>query len=330
MNIGSCVLSPASTSCPSSRGFSLVELIVVIGIIGILAGVLLASFSGSTESARSAICLANMRNLATACQTYGVEDKHYPCAGGLECMYVDESDKLDPKVRYNEYKSWISWNSGNAYKGRALPTSHQSSGAWMVSTYTDNKETGIFCLTNGALWKYVSGTRATYVCPSHAKKMKKTPPWWSYLMSSRFSWDYTKGSDTTGDLRIEYGTLDDADKVLLFGEIPFAGIGSWQPEGTGSGTDCDCVLQYDGSLVKDKRLMVQGKENIGANHINGRNLFAHVAFADGHTEKLRIPYTGSIKAPVVDDTQLRNLTSWLCAGQDVSFDGKTYKSLTND
>ena len=45
-------------------GFTLVELLVVVAIIGILAGVLLASFSGGTEAARAAKCLSNMRNLA--------------------------------------------------------------------------------------------------------------------------------------------------------------------------------------------------------------------------------------------------------------------------
>ena len=71
------------------RAFSLVELIVVIGIIGVLAGVLFASFSGGTESARAAKCLSNMRNLAQAAISTATNGRkltwdtsyHYPLAG---------------------------------------------------------------------------------------------------------------------------------------------------------------------------------------------------------------------------------------------------------
>ena len=39
------------------KAFTLVELIVVVGIICILAAILIASFGGGTESARNALCL---------------------------------------------------------------------------------------------------------------------------------------------------------------------------------------------------------------------------------------------------------------------------------
>lgn len=310
------------------KAFSLVELIVVIAIIGVLAGILLSTFTGGTESARAATCLANMRNLAMACQTYAAEAKHYPPAGSLEYMSVDESKMNDPQVRYNEYKGWISWNSKGVYHANPRPTSHSSSSSWMVSMYTTDIEAGTYCLTNGALWKFVGANRKTFVCPNHVRG-RKTPPFWSYLMNSSFSWDFTKGGEATGDLRIEYGTLDRADRRLLFGEVPFSGIGTWQPEGSGSGTDCDGVLQFDGSVVSSKSPMLSGSENIGVNHKNGQHLFAHVAFADGHTEKFRIPYSGSIKNPQIDDGSLRQLTAWLCAGLDVSFDSKskTYQKV---
>ena len=58
------------------KAFSLVELIVVIAIIGILSGVLLSTFGGGTASARAARCLSNMKNLANACQTYGMSSSY--------------------------------------------------------------------------------------------------------------------------------------------------------------------------------------------------------------------------------------------------------------
>ena len=76
------------------KAFTLVELIVVVGIICILAAILIASFGGGTESARNALCLTNMRNLAAACQTYGMAHGYYPAAGSFEKIGTDESDGI--------------------------------------------------------------------------------------------------------------------------------------------------------------------------------------------------------------------------------------------
>ena len=314
-----------------SQGFSLVELLVVIGIIAVLAGVLFATFGGGTESAKTARCLSNMRNLAMACQAYGAEHGHYPHAGSIEYMTIDESDGISrAKALYHESPGWISWASMGAYGASRKPTSHQASASWMTSLYSQNREENNYCLTNGALWKYVSGNHDTYVCPAHHAKMSKTPPQWSYLMNAYFGWDTTRGEgfDGVNYSRVEYGRLGRADRILLFSEIPFTGKdGGWQPT-DGTGMDCDCVLQFDASIstktgsagYHQKGL---GNENIGFNHKNGKMTFANVAFADGHCEKLRLPKGG------MSDTQMRELTSWLCMGVDVSFNGKEYQKLDN-
>lgn len=315
------------------RGFSLVELLVVIGIIGILAGVMFTSFSGGGESAKAAQCLANMRNLASACQAYGAVSQFYPLAGSIEYMTVNESRGASrAQMEYHEKAGWISWNSAGAYRGK--PASHVASASWMTSLYSDDDEANSYCLTNGVLWKYVAGNRKTYVCPSHALKMtkaKQKPPVWSYLMNAYFGWDDSQGKTALSNRDYNsypYGRLGRAERILLFGEVPYDGsIGSWQPEGAGSGTDCDCVLQFDTSVKtsgdKGKNGNASAAENIGFNHKSGKQTFANVVFADGHTEKLRLPNE-------VNDGMLRELTAWLCTGTDVTFDGKQYRKAMPD
>ncbi len=52
------------------RGFTLIELLVVIAIIGILAAMVFPVFARARESARKAVCLSNVKNVALAVQMY--------------------------------------------------------------------------------------------------------------------------------------------------------------------------------------------------------------------------------------------------------------------
>jgi len=52
------------------KGFTLIELLVVIAIIGILAAMVFPVFARARESARKAVCLSNVKNIALAVQMY--------------------------------------------------------------------------------------------------------------------------------------------------------------------------------------------------------------------------------------------------------------------
>jgi hypothetical protein len=78
-----------------------------------------------------------MRNLATACQTYGMASGYYPGAGSYELFGIDESDGIrNAKKFYYDRPGWISWNSEGAYESR--PQSHAASMSWFTSCYEQN------------------------------------------------------------------------------------------------------------------------------------------------------------------------------------------------
>ena len=305
------------------QGFTLIELLIVIAIIGILGGVLLGNYSGIIERVRSTKCETNLKNLANAVGTYAVCG-HYPYAESAQ--YIKTTGGTDNQgVEIREFKGWISWNS----RGTRFPIAGNSPASITHVSYANNdKEAITYAITNGAIWSAVGQNPDCYRCPAHVDACKKKGvknPGWSYQMNAYFGCETTAGqADATEETVIWTGSLSRGDRILLFAEIPALDSSSGKirkmrtslPQTNLTGGDGD--EQMCGCL-RYKSMSGGGKCLIGFNHVRGRDVIGHVAFADGHVETLVVPKNGDFD----------NLTDWLCQGLDIVQKDGNYQKVND-
>ncbi|HWP41509.1 MAG TPA: type II secretion system protein [Tepidisphaeraceae bacterium] len=86
---------------PGLQAFSLVELLVVIGIIAVLVGILLPTLSRTRELARRTQCLSNIRELSNALRIYAARYRD-----AIPIGYMDQ----------NNFNYFVNWNNNNGTK----------------------------------------------------------------------------------------------------------------------------------------------------------------------------------------------------------------------
>ncbi len=156
-----------------ARGFTLIELLVVIAIIGILAAMVFPVFARARESARKAVCLSNVKNLALAVQMY----------------LADNNDTFPPGEHRQEAYDFFATGPGG---GDPAEDCHD---IWHMVHFANP-----YLRWPVVLDEYVKN-RDVWQCPS-AKMMKAAsfilpgPDWLSYLMVHQNEWG--DGSDAGG------------------------------------------------------------------------------------------------------------------------------------
>ena len=66
------------------RGFTLIELLIVVAVIAILAVIAIPNFLNARKRATLSSTKANVKNIATALETYQADNDSYPYSGGAD------------------------------------------------------------------------------------------------------------------------------------------------------------------------------------------------------------------------------------------------------
>jgi prepilin-type N-terminal cleavage/methylation domain-containing protein/prepilin-type processing-associated H-X9-DG protein len=124
------------------RGFTLVELLVVIGVIALLIAMLLPALNSARQQAMGLKCLSQMRQLGNALAMYVGDNRGWlPSADTAGPLYPENFVGVSGNKTFRVLDSthtWVGWVDGG-------PTGQ--------------------AIENGSLWKYVKNA-AIYKCPS--------------------------------------------------------------------------------------------------------------------------------------------------------------------
>ncbi len=137
-------LPPRSNATTNSRksfiinNFTLIELLIVVAIIAILAGMLLPALNQARERAKAASCVSNLKQVGVANNLYMNDfDGFYPVTGRIKYP-----DVADPVYSWSVNLNKMGYITGNFYKLTRCPSirivpNTDSAG---VSSYGVNKQ----------------------------------------------------------------------------------------------------------------------------------------------------------------------------------------------
>ncbi len=160
------------------KGFTLIELLVVIAIIGILAAMVFPVFARARESARKAVCLSNVKNIALAIQMY----------------LADNNDTLPPSEHRQEVIDYFNTWPGDAGGGNHIWDGEDN--CWC------SNDSNPYLAWPVILDEYIKN-RDVWRCPS-AKLVKGAtwiipgPDWFTNVQNAAGNWPYNGAGDWVG------------------------------------------------------------------------------------------------------------------------------------
>ncbi|CAN5232308.1 GspG family T2SS major pseudopilin variant ExeG [soil metagenome] len=119
-------------------GFTLVELLLVLVILGVLAAIVIPKFSGRTQQAKETAATTQISSLSTALNAFEVDNGYYPQgAGGLDELMTKSAAATNWRGPYLQ-QSIVNDPWGNPYVYES-PGKHNTTSYDFYSTGPDGR-----------------------------------------------------------------------------------------------------------------------------------------------------------------------------------------------
>ncbi len=281
----------------SQNGFTLIEVLVVVAILGILMAITVPRFGRMMENAQEQKCRNNLRQLHTAVMSH-VNDRggNLPYAMSFEVFDVVSQT-------YHERRGWVSWQPPQGRLNDRWPNDvTRENGMKQDGGMGENARFGV---ENGTLFPYMNRSLEHYVCPivRRAKTQQTAKIYRTYAMNRFFfsprnpRW-YARRMTAIGSAESFETYIPEAAKLMVFVEVEpteQTHTHANADPATRSGNDKNATDSIVGDCTigpvnkTDTKDIIYATHNSPVRDSEGKMIPTALAvFLDGHIEKVYV------------------------------------------